>query len=258
MHDLLDTTFISVVKIESEDRYKNAKSVLGFLNHHFRTNVLIYEMTKGSLKTLDFLDDLGNLKIRVVENNTNDIFHRTKYLNHLLGMVETKVTCNYDIDVIFPVRSYLLCESLILFGEAEIIYPFPREKLVQTIVHQNFDRKKFHLNFDPEELNNAEEKRPTYCGHAVFLNTSSYKKYGGENERFISYGPEDRERLVRFEKLGAEILNLEDGCVYHFEHFRGQDSGKDPLTLERNEEEYALVKEMSAEEIRKYQPPIKD
>jgi hypothetical protein len=58
MIDLTQTTFIIPVKIEHQDRYRNAKTVLGFLNHHFNTNVFIFESSPDGISKLDFLDDL--------------------------------------------------------------------------------------------------------------------------------------------------------------------------------------------------------
>ena len=38
-----------------------------------------------------------------------------------------------------------------------------------------------------------------------------------ENEAFVGWGWEDRERVVRFEKLGQKILRVPGDC-YHLEH----------------------------------------
>jgi len=62
LKDLRKTTFIIPICIESDDRYNNAKSVLGFLNKHFKTNVIIHELTKDDSK-LNFLKSLSNLNI---------------------------------------------------------------------------------------------------------------------------------------------------------------------------------------------------
>jgi hypothetical protein len=90
MKNLKDCTFMIPVRIEHQDRYNNAKSVLGFLNHHFETNVIIYEVSESGESKLDFLSGLKNLKI----DHTIEIlpirkaFHRTKYLNIMLDKVK--------------------------------------------------------------------------------------------------------------------------------------------------------------------------
>ena len=48
--------------IESQDRYNNAVSVLGFLNHHFETNIIIHELITKTTK-LDFISTLNNCRV---------------------------------------------------------------------------------------------------------------------------------------------------------------------------------------------------
>ena len=60
-------------------------------------------------------------------------------------------------------------------------------------------------------------------GHCIFFNTDVYREFGGENEEFISYGPEDKERGIRFKAFTDKIEWLDD-VVFHFEHHRGNDS----------------------------------
>ena len=50
MINLKNTTFIIPLCIESPDRMNNSKIVLGFLNHHFNTNVIIHEITNNETK----------------------------------------------------------------------------------------------------------------------------------------------------------------------------------------------------------------
>ena len=47
MIDLTNTTLIIPIKIEHPDRYRNAKTVLGYINKHIKTNVFIYEISDG-------------------------------------------------------------------------------------------------------------------------------------------------------------------------------------------------------------------
>ena len=91
MKNLKDCTFMIPVRIEHQDRYNNAKSVLGFLNHHFETNVSIYEVSESGESKLDFLSGLKNLKIdHIIETlPIRKAFHRTKYLNTMLDKVKT-------------------------------------------------------------------------------------------------------------------------------------------------------------------------
>lgn len=257
MINLLDTTFITAVKIESEDRYKNAKTVLNFLNYHFNTNVLIYEVGVNGDSKLDFLQDLPNLNISLFLDTESTVFHRTKYLNFMLNQVYTKCVCNYDIDVIFDVQTYADSQQIILEGGADILYPYPDGE-GQIRIFQSFDRIDFEKSFDINEILKSENKdiHTSFCGHAFFANTKKYKELGGENENFVSYGPEDRERLMRFIRLNAKVGRLDDRFVYHFEHERGQDSTPNHKNAAKNCQEFEITCNMSVDELKKHVPAL--
>lgn len=256
MIDLTNTTIIITLKVESQDRLDNAVSVLGYLNHHFKTNVLIYEQLDGESK-LGFVESLKNLNTKIIYGGEKFAFHKTKYLNKLLKMVETPVVLNYDIDVIFPVETYRRAERMIMSGDAEVIYPFP-DGYGQIRVFQDFDRENFNKNFDVEEINRSPhtDRFRSIYGHACFIKASIYRECGGENEKFISWGPEDQERLYRFQKLNRKLIRFEGGLVYHFEHSRGPDSGPNNILFNENCLEFEKIKRMTVEEIQKYLPPL--
>ena len=261
MIDLKDCTFIIPLRVEHDDRYRNAFSVLGFLNHHFETNVIIYEVSRDGESKLDFLQELGNLEIvhSVHGLPPVDFFHRTKYLNIMLDEVKTPVVVNYDIDVILPVESYVECRNSILRGDADVYYPYVFG-LGQYKIEETIKRGKFHLDYNSgvlldeilkREKSNEVPLYPAEYGHCVFFNTSEYRKFGGENEEFRSYGPEDRERALRFKKLGKEVKWL-DGKVFHFEHWRGNDSSRKNPHLEDNQKLLSVLESMSSEELLNY------
>jgi predicted glycosyltransferase involved in capsule biosynthesis len=223
--DLTKTTFIIPIKIEHKDRYRNAQTTLNFLNRHFITNVIIHESSSTGKTRLDYLDSLSNLNITLMENLEETSFHRTKYLNQMLDIVETPVVVNYDIDVILDPENYLECQNQILSGESEVIYPY-ENGTGQIQVLEDFDYEGFaNSGYDIDFINNSGKTRRhvSECGHCIFFKTEAYRKYGGENEAFVSYGPEDKERMYRFQKLST-VKWMDGKSVYHFEHFRGDDS----------------------------------
>ena len=243
MKNLKDCTFMIPVRIEHQDRYNNAKSVLGFLNHHFETNISIYEVSESGESKLDFLSGLKNLKIdHIIETlPIRKAFHRTKYLNIMLDKVKTPVVVNYDIDVFLPPQSYLTCRDRIVNGEIDVYYPYSFG-ISQYQVPSSVDRTQFNLDFSPQSIltdwgNNSPTGIRRYYseyGHCIFFNTEVYRKFGGENEEFISYGPEDKERGIRFKELTNKVEWLDD-VVFHFEHHRGNDSSlANPYTQPNN------------------------
>jgi predicted glycosyltransferase involved in capsule biosynthesis len=226
LKDLTKTTFIIPIKIEHADRLRNAKTVLGFLNKHTQTNVFIFEITDQGHTSLPFVSELKNLKIRYWIGSQADVFHRTRYLNIMLDEVETPVVVNYDIDVILDSDNMLECQNRILKREADVIYPYElgngQVQVLENFDYSGFENSGYDLKFINES--NQTNKHQAECGHCIFFNTDIYRRLGGENENFVSYGPEDKERMYRFQKLGKKVEWRDGHFVYHFEHFRGTDS----------------------------------
>jgi predicted glycosyltransferase involved in capsule biosynthesis len=256
MKKLTNTTFIIPVKIEHNDRYRNAKTVLNYLNQHFITQVFIYEISSlGETQTeLNFLCELKNLAIKHWIGNPEPTFHRTKYLNIMLNEVQTPVVANYDIDVILSPNNYIECQEEIMSGKAEVIYPYElgmgQIQIFPTFNYKSFEESGYNLDV----INQSSEKKDNIseCGHCVFLKTSTYKKLGGENENFISYGPEDKERMHRFKKSTNSVFWRSGEKVYHFEHHRGNDSNENNLNFEHNWRVYRDLEKMTQEELLLY------
>jgi hypothetical protein len=261
--NLKDTTFIIPLTVEHPDRYRNSKVVLGFLNHHFNTNVFIYEISDTGETELDFLDTLDNLNIKhwvskpemLSPNPDLPIFHRTKYLNLMLDEVETPVVVNYDIDVILRPEVYERCQELIVNNRVDVIYPFKFGIKGQIRVLEKFDYDRFineDYNFDVIHTQGPMNYYDSEYGHCIFFNTQIYRMHGGENENFISYGPEDKERGLRFQKIGSRVEWMEDSIVYHFEHFRGNDSGNNNPLFHSNWNIFNNLEKMDGQQLFDY------
>lgn len=248
MENLKDCTFMIPVRIEHQDRYNNAKSVLGFLNHHFETNVIIYEVSESGESKLDFLSGLKNLKIdHTIETlPVRKSFHRTRYLNVMLDKVKTPVVVNYDIDVFLPPQSYITCRDRIVKGEVDVYYPYSFGAS-QYQVLPSVDRTRFNLDFSPQSIlldpPRGIIRNLSEYGHCIFFNTDIYREFGGENEDFISYGPEDKERGIRFKAFTNKVEWLND-VVFHFEHHRGNDSSFTNPHLENNNLVFKRIQSM--------------
>jgi hypothetical protein len=255
MINLKNCTLIIPIKVEHSDRYRNAKTVLGFLNQHLETNVFIYEICEDGISKLDFLDGLKNLKIKHWKSEDDGIFHRTKYLNIMLDEVETPVVANYDIDVIIPHDFYKKIVDSITNGSSDVIYPYRFGPGGQRRVLDHFDYSKFYesdFNLEHIDATGPWSDYDSEYGHCIFFNTSIYKKYGAENELFVSYGPEDKERGERFQKMGFNVHWVSDCRVYHFEHHRGMDSSDLNPRSKKNWEEFDKCKKMDKDQIIEY------
>lgn len=246
LNDLSKTTIIIPIKIEHRDRYRNSEIILNFLNSNFYTNVFIFETSNNGGSRLDFLESLENLNIKHWCIPDEDSFHRTKYLNIMLDEVETPVVINYDIDVLLSPQNFMDCQKDILEGRSKVIYPYEKGN-GQIMVLENFDYNGFKdSGYSMEFLNSSQNTREfiAECGHCIFFDTNTYKLWGGENEDFISYGPEDKERLYRFQKLTNSVSWREGEKVYHLEHYRGNDSAISNPHFNQNWKVFESIKSM--------------
>jgi hypothetical protein len=255
MVDLLDNTFIIPINIEHPSRLRNARSVLGYINHHFKTNVIIYQTLKPGQEELGFMGDLKNIRIThiIEEVSESTPFHKTLYLSRMLDHVTTKCFCIYDIDIVLHIDAYVKCVNDIISDSCDMSIPFPYDEEMQIKVDENFDRSEF----DKDYLLSGILESGLYFnevaryGHCVFLNSETYRKTGGENVDFISWGPEDEERIIRYEKLGKRIIR-NNHLVFHFEHYRTDDSGEENPHFIKNVLIYENIRRMKKKELIEY------
>ena len=263
-HNLTDTTFIIPVKIESDDRLRNAITVCCFLLSKFDTNILIKEVNSEPVfenealpQIKEFIGDISNISYYFEKESDNSFFHKTRYFNELLSKCNTDVVSAYDIDVLLPVSTYLKAEKMCK-DEYDLVYPFgfgtqenqvkwqkkvfASDELVSDFLNQNFDFSIFE---------NHSQKDRAQWGHAQFFKRTSYIEGGMENENFKAWGPEDEEKHYRFPKLGYNIGRIID-WVYHLEHSRGDDSERTNIYFRDNLKLMEDIRSLSEEELKNY------
>lgn len=250
-----DITFIIPVKIESDDRLNNAKFTLNFLYESLDTNLIIYEA--GSSKIPEIFDTKReNIKYIQKDLKDNEPFHRTRYLNEMLKMVKTPIVSNYDVDVILDFEVYEKIQTLMFENSIDLLFPFGFGSF-QKQVHQNFhihNNKNIFKN-TKDLYNNLNLFSQIYLaeyGHCQFFKTKSYISGGMENEKFISYAPEDKERYARFYKLGYKVGRLNKNFVYHLEHSRSLDSNASNPYFQKNMSLWDEIQNMSVFELVNY------
>lgn len=246
---LTDVTFIIPVRLESNDRFDNFETVYNYIQKNFNTNIIIYECDK-TRKLNDNHIDTDNTTY-IYDQSYDETFHRTKYLNRMLSLVTTPVTVNYDIDVILPLHSYTTARNDIVENKFDLVFPYTLGKYQRKVSANG--RIKIYHNHLPETISEDDYTESfAEFGHCQFFNTETYKRYGWENENFISYGPEDRERYERFKKFDCKILYLEKSYVYHLEHSRGKNSNKENPYFAENEKLRETLFKMNKEELTNY------
>ena len=160
-HNLTDTTFIIPVRIESDDRLRNAITVCSFLLSKFDTNILIKEVNSEPVfenealpQIKEFLGGDPNIKYFFEKESDNSFFHKTRYFNELLSETNTDVIAAYDIDVLLPVSTYIESQRMCK-EDYDLVYPFgfgtqedqvkwqkkvfASDELVSDFLNQNFD-----------------------------------------------------------------------------------------------------------------------
>lgn len=175
-------------------------------------------------------------------------FHRTKMLNDMAKIAGTDIVVNWDADVLTLPAQLREAITRVESG-ADFVYPYdgdfalvPRPMWVSHLLK----------TFDVTPLQGKTlTTRISSVGGAVVCNTASYWKYGGENERMISYAPEDVERWERWHKLGACVERV-PGRLYHLQHRRGPDSWVKHPYYADNMRELKRERAMSAEELWEY------
>ena len=253
MHAL--TTYIIPVRIEHPDRERNLRISVSYLLKNTNAKIIIKE-ADTSKKVPDILEDtMTNTRISYMFEEESGLFHRTKYLNDMLEVVDTPITCNYDCDVILHPRCYESAEMMISSGDAHVVYPYPFSMQGQVKICLTKEKaEEIIQNPTPGSFEGCDSlgHAPSRYGHCVFVNTDVYKQAGGENEEFISWGPEDEERALSFKKLGLIIGRLNGVPVYHIEHFRGDDSSKDNPEYLKNSILFEKIEKMSEAELKDY------
>lgn len=258
-YDLTDATFIIPLRIDSQDRLRNVITSLCYLYSNFVTQVIIREVSDEPIfsthalpQIKDFCgEDFVILDYEHVKTDS-PVFHRQKIINEMLDEVQTKVTVNYDCDILLPPKAYGESVDLILDGDADAVYPYG-DGMYQKQVFADDQLVSDFLNsdFDFEVFEGKSRYYDAKYGFVQFFNTESYIEGGGENENFVAYAPEDVERHYRFSTLGYKIKRLES-LVYHLEHSRTPNSWFTNPYRQENEAEWIKVSKMNREELEQY------
>lgn len=247
--DLSDCTFLIPIRLESPDRRANLEIVLGYLSRHLHTQILVLEADRAPLCQA-IAAEFPRVEYLFVEEDSSQ-FHRTRHLNTMLRRVQTSVAVNYDADVLLPVASYRSCYREVLQRGGDLVYPYRfDQKSVRNV--NAAGRQRLATSLSLADLTAGDYATAVAeCGYCQFFKRESYIEGGMENEEFISYGPEDRERTLRFLRLGFQVRWL-DATLYHLEHFRSVNSSPENPYWWHNVRLYRRLTSMSNTALRDY------
>lgn len=243
-------SFVIPIRVDSAERERNLDVVVDLLSEIEGVDISILEGDRRPLYRLK--KTYENVSYRFVEDS-DPVFHRTKYLNWLLQDVQGAVVGIWDTDVVIPREQILDAVKTIRSGLAVMSFPYDGrfymlspENSVQFVQDRSFKR-----------LDEQVEKRflahgPHSVGGAFFVNRMVYLQSGGENEHFYGWGPEDAERVKRMEILGLPVYRAK-GPLFHLFHPRNENSryGSEDIEL-KNRQEFLNVCSMTQKELSEY------
>lgn len=239
--DLRDVTFTIPVKYDHPDREENLSIVIDYLTRNFDTNIIVMEA--GDVPLLSHTGEYAQYFF----TRKQSYMHRTAMLNYMAKICNTAIIFNWDTDVLIDAAQILECVNK-LRANTDMCYPYDgrfyrvnREVLKQYIPDEGLKVFKQH------QPTPYEEKTTSYGG-AVGFRKKAFIAGGMENEKFISYGPEDYERYHRFNKLGFVVARIK-GPLYHIDHYTGPDSGTTHPLFAANHAVYEQQKKMSKQQL---------
>lgn len=255
--DLSEATFIIPIKIESTDRLRNVITVTAFLLENFETNIIIKEVDSQSVfqqDALPILNDILDVEINIqhiFEKSESPSFHRQKVLNEMIVKAKTKIVVNYDCDVLLPIQSYKIAYDYILNGIYDIVYPYGMGNYQKQVRATDEVVSNFLETFNYDILNQNSNDYISEFGWVQFFNREVYIEGGMENENFVAYAPEDKERFYRFSTLGYNVGRIND-LVYHLEHSRTENSWFNNPHMNSNMLEWEKIQSMSRDQLTHY------
>lgn len=225
-----DLTYILPTRIESEDRLKNIITSVTYLLKNFpESKVIVKEVSENNVFETDALpeikkySDIDNLQY-VFEKSSEDLFHKTRILNDLILMSETKVVCSHDVDVIYPVSSHKTAYQLIIDDQFDVVYPYGCGVYQYQVDYPKEIFEQFIQNeFDMNIIQSRCRTESSTIGWTQFYSREKVISGGLWNENFLSWGAEDCEFYFRFNIFDYRIGRIND-WIWHFEHSRTHNS----------------------------------
>lgn len=218
LHDIC--TFVIPFRIDSKERLRNLRCVLDWLKP-LNATIILLEADKQPKTNGLFVDT--NVKYIFVED-ANPIFHRTHYINQMIGMVSTEIVAVLDADVI--VKHSRIYEAIHSITDYKRTISFPYDS--RFVYFSEDETQKFVDDMDLEWFEQQElpllMSRPS-CGGIYLAHKERFLALGGENEKFLGWGPEDAERLRRVTIMEGGVSWTPTGRAYHLSHPRHENSG---------------------------------
>lgn len=223
---------------------------LTLLIHYYRDSP---ERERNLILVRNWAERLG-IKWCVFWDKKQDLLdgmiYRTRALNIMAQRCTTAYVGIWDTDVIIPESQIDNAYQLLCSDESDCVYPYDGEfRNYKESATQEFAAT---MNYDKLQASPdyRVRKNRSMVGGALLIRRDKYLEIGGENERFISYGPEDKERFHRIKSLLTYARV--PGPLLHLHHPRLENTSTTHKYFERNVAECEKVCAMGPDELRAY------
>lgn len=219
--DLTDFSFLFPIRIDSKYRKENINTSVKYILEQFKTNIIVLE---GDTSRKYYSNHLyKNISYEFLKDKS-EFFHKTRYINRLIEIAKTPFIAVWDADVIVPAEQVLKSVEDIRSGKKIFSIPYDGRVYKCDELLSNIFKQTQRI----EILKKLMPALPLMYGYhspggAFMADREKYIKTGGENLNFKSWGPEDSERIKRFEILNIPVHRSE-GPLFHLWHPRGQNS----------------------------------
>lgn len=223
-HNLKDTTFVFVVRIDSMTRLENLLLSIDILSSNFDTNIIVVESSYYNNGILERL--MGDNTLYYFIQDKDPIFHRTKYQNYILKQITTNFIGVWEADIILDPNLIVEAIDELRKGNCDFAFPyngkcFDTSSIFRIHYLQHKSIGFLQKNTDKMNMLYSSSKEGNAVGGAFLISTEKYRQAGGENEMFYGWGGEDGERYYRW-----LILNYREyrssGPIFHLSHPRDQ------------------------------------
>jgi hypothetical protein len=266
MNEMKDITYIMPTRIESNDRLRNIITSVTYLLKNFPdAKVLVKEVDKESvfqkhaLPIISKYASTNNLR-HIFEQNVEDVFHKTRYLNDLIIEAETEIVASHDVDVVYPISSHHIAYDLIKNDKCDVVYPYGCGVFqYQVQNYANSFEEFLDRDFDLDVISPQCRTEASTIGWTQFYNRRKVIEGYMWNELFLSWGAEDCEFYFRFNALGYRVGRI-DAPIWHFEHERTHNSHYHNPKFTQNHNLWQWLREQKPEMLKSYyenQPYIK-
>lgn len=194
--DLSKCTFIIPFKKDFDERLVNLTCLLNFIGKHFNTKILVFE--QGQKCSFDDIRLKYTTNMEFFFLESSQPFSRTIVSNYLIERSCSEILIINDTDCFTLPHAYEITQNKLLHDGFQLLHPFGTPPGSFEIS----DKTSFMEDYDIKKLEVTSKPNVAGVGGILFINRELYKLLGNENVQFISYSPEDVERVKRIRKLG--------------------------------------------------------